>query len=390
QRTLDWLLAQQRADGSWDGGDALHAGNEVLGASNIRTTAFIAWALAHTGWADSAAGNAAAWLASNLPSVDDVYANALSLNALAKIDPNSSAASQLYSRVDSLKDDRGNGQASWPTDTPSWTGAGGDAAALETTGLVAYGLMQANAYPENVASAMRFIIANKDSVGTWYNTQATMNALRALSAAASPQGSDAIGTFTVALNGAPVATLELTADNGDVYHRIDLSDLVVTGDNIISLEMVGSGELTYQIKRRAYRQALPLPSTPELSLSVAYDRTSAVVGEPITATVIATNNQSGIRDQVMVRIGRAPGFAPRSEDLEQLQTNGKVSRYEVNDEYVTFYLMGLQPSESRQMVLRFTPTMAVDATAPASMIYAYYEPQLKTSLAPATFSIAAP
>ncbi|MEE8410724.1 MAG: alpha-2-macroglobulin family protein, partial [Myxococcota bacterium] len=214
QRTLDWLLAQQNADGSWDGGDALHAGNEVLGTSNIRTTAFIAWALAHTGWADSAAGSAAAWLAGNLPSVDDVYANALSLNALAKIDPNSSAASQLYSRVDSLKDDRGNGQASWPTDAPSWTGAGGDTAALETTGLVAYGLMQANAYPENVASAMRFIIANKDSVGTWYNTQATMNALRALSAAASPQGSDAVGTFTVSLNGAPVATLVLTADNG--------------------------------------------------------------------------------------------------------------------------------------------------------------------------------
>ena len=43
-------------------------------------------------------------------------------------------------------------------------------------------------------ASMRYLVSNKDAVGSWYNTQATMNALRALLAAASPQGSDAAGT----------------------------------------------------------------------------------------------------------------------------------------------------------------------------------------------------
>lgn len=390
-RTLSWLVAQQRGDGSWPSGDALHAGNETLGTSDIRTTAFIAWALAHTGWADAAVERAAGWLRSNQPDTSDLYANALAANALAKIAPNDAVTSTLLSRLDDLKVVADEGRMKWPTETPSWTGTSGDIAAIETTSLVAYGLMQANAYPENAAGAMRFIIANKDSVGSWYNTQATMNALRAMLAAASPQGSDAEGALTVTVNGQVLPAVAITRADGDVYRELDLTGYVHAGDNVVKVEMAGTGDLSYRLSRRAYRpRAAVTPGASELSLSVAYDRTTVNVGEAVRANVTATYTGVGVRDQVIVRVGRAPGFEPKAEDLAAIVADGRAQRYEADDRTVTFYLMGVQANVPRDLSFGFVPTMAVEALAPASVIYAYYEPTIRAELAPIAVDVRAP
>lgn len=376
-RTLDWLVAQQQSDGSWAAGDALHSGNEVLGTSEIRSTAFIAWALAHTGWAEDAVVRAGGYLSANMPPAEDLYANALAANALVMADRGGAMTTTLLGRLDEMRVDlEAEDGILWPTEAPSWTGAAGDTASLETTGLVAYGMMQADAYPADVAGAMRFIVGNKDAVGTWYNTQATMNALRALSAAASPRGSEADGTLTVTVNGVALEPIEVTPDNGDVLRTFDLSDLVRVGDNTVALDMAGEGEVTYRLTRVAYRPALPAPEGP-LTLTVEYDRTETEVGVPVTATVVARNGDRELRNQVMVRVGRAPGFSPRVEDLQALVAARLVSRYEVRADDVTFYLMAMEAGEERTLQFRLTPGLAVEATAPASEIYPYYEPTLR-------------
>lgn len=387
-RTLTWLLAQQRSDGSWAAGDALHAGNETLGTSEIRTTAFIAWALAHTGWADAGVEKAAGYLRSHQPPAEDLYANALSANALAKIEPASSATAQLLSRLDSMKQAAGDGKVLWPVgEQASWTGARGDVAALETTSLVAYGLMNANAYPENVNGALRYLISNKDSVGSWYNTQATMNSLRALLAAASPRGTEAEGTLNVTLNGQTLPPVAITAEDGDVYRSLDLTDRVRVGNNDVRVEFVGQGELTYRLSRRAYRpRALPEQSS-ELSLSVTYASTDVEVGTSIRANVNATYNGEGTRDQVLVRVGRAPGMTPRVEDLERIVAEGRAARYEIGASEVTFYLMGMQSGSSRDLSFGLVPTLPVTAEAPASVVYVYYEPTIRTETAPVSFVV---
>jgi hypothetical protein len=380
-RTLAWLVAQQQADGSWASGDMLHAGNEVLGTDDARTTAFIAWALAHTGWADDSVLRAADWLRTHLPATDDLYANALVANALALADPAGTTTTEVFGRLDGLRVDLGADEGTlWPTETPSWTGTGGDTAAIETTGLVAYGLMQAGVYPDDVAGAMRFILANKDAVGTWYNTQATMNALRALSAGLGGGAGDADGTLVVTIGGVEAARVVVDASNRDLYRRFDLSSLVRTGANDVQLAFVGSGQLSYRVSRRAYRPALP-PTEGPLSLTVNFDTTSVAVGSPVTVTARAHDGEAaGSRDQVIVRVGRAPGFEPRTEDLDAIVARGLASRYEVRAEDVTFYLMGLAAGETRELSFRLVPSLPVDATAPASTIYAYYEPSLRQTL----------
>jgi hypothetical protein len=106
-----------------------------------------------------------------------------------------------------------------------------------------------------------------------------------------------------------------------------------------------------------------------------------VVGVPVNVLARATNTEtSGARDQVIVRVGRAPGFVPRTEDLDAIVAAGSASRYEVRSDDVTFYLMGLAAGETRELRFRLTPSLPVDATAPAARIYAYYEPSLEQIL----------
>ncbi|MCA9550095.1 MAG: hypothetical protein KC933_08675 [Myxococcales bacterium] len=386
-RTLQWLIAQQQGDGHFASGDALHAGNEVLGTSDIRTTAFITWALAHTGWAPEAVTRGGTWLQANLPDGADLYANALSMNALAKVAPSAAATSTLLSRLDGLKTDAGEGKVLWPTEAPSWTGAAGDVAAIETTGLVAYGLFQARAFPDDAAGAMRYLVSNKDAVGSWYNTQATMNALRALLAAASPQGSDANGTFTITVNGLALEPISVTPANGDLFRSFDITDYVQPGANTIALSMQGTGEVTYKLTREAYLPPAAPQTSPELALGVSYDATQIAVGAPVTAHVQATFTGQGVRDQVMVRVGRAPGFSPRTADLDAIVADGRAARYEVDAEYVTFYLMGLTAGQPRDLSFGLVPGLSASVEAPASEMYVYYQPDIRAEAPGVRFEV---
>ncbi|MCK6547939.1 MG2 domain-containing protein [Myxococcota bacterium] len=389
-RTLAWLLGEQRFDGSWPSGDALHAGNETLGTDDVRTTAFITWALAHTGWAPDAVERASVWLRANVPDERDLYANALAANALVRTSPEHASTSTLLARLDTMKQDASEGRLKWVSDAPSWTGAGGDVGAIETTSLVAYGLMSAQRYPANVEGAVRFIVANKDAVGSWYNTQATMNALRALLAAASGR-SDFEGTLDVSVDGRALAPIVVTSEDSDVHRVIDLTPYVGVGSSTVSLSVRGSGELAYRLTRRVYRphEAAP-PSTAPLSLEIAYASTRTPVNAPVRVDVAAAYTGEGVRDQVIVRVGRAPGFVPVTEDLEEIVRSGRASRFEVDERTVTFYLMGLEANVTRDLGFSFVPSMPLSAVAPGSEVYLYYEPTVRLETPPIALEVTAP
>jgi hypothetical protein len=199
-------------------------------------------------------------------------------------------------------------------------------------------------------------------------------------------GSDATGTLTVMVGGVAVETIAIDRDNNDLVRRFDLTRHLRAGATDVELRMAGSGDVSYRLTRRAYRPALPSAEGP-LELAVEYDRTSTTVGAPISVVARAHNNDVETRQQVMVRIGRAPGFEPRTEDLDALVSSRAVSRYEVREDDVTFYLMNMEPGENRELRFRLTPGLVVEATAPESSIYAYYEPTLRAVVAPQRFTV---
>ena len=119
-----------------------------------------------------------------------------------------------------------------------------------------------------------------------------------------------------------------------------------------------------------------------LALDVRYESTDVSIGQAVRANVRATYNGAGSRDQVIVRVGTAPGFVPVAEDLAAIVREGRAARMEQGASDVTFYLMGLASGQARDLSFRVVPSLAADVEAPASSAYVYYEPSIKSEVAP--------
>jgi len=376
-----WLVGQQANDGSWASGDALHSGNEALGTSPYRSTAFITWGLATDGGAPPAAQRGRDFLVSHLDdAANDRYALALITNALLALDPNDPALPGLLGQLAAAAQPAGDGQKKWDFDGGSWTGArgGGTPGEVEMTGLVVYALIQAGSSNELVSEGLAFLAATKDAFGNWYSTQATVNSLRALLTAAIQATRSLDAEVVVSHNGHVVQRYDFrNEDFGDVHLTTDLSEHVVTGENQINVAILGEGSLMYQVVGKHYRPWDRRPAANPnrtLSLDVSYERTELTAGETTRVRATATNHAAGPMDQVIVSIGRPPGFDLLPEDLDALVADRRAARWEADPRKITFYLMGLPPETPHALSFRLRARYPMQGNAPTSSIDSYYEP----------------
>ena len=79
-------------------------------------------------------------------------------------------------------------------------------------------------------------------------------------------------------------------------------------------------------------------------------------------------------DQVIVSIGRPPGFDLLPEDLDALVAERRVARWEADPRKITFYLMGLPPETPHALSFRLRARYPMQGNAPTSSIDSYYEP----------------
>src|SRR5262249_25291601 len=169
--------------------DLIH--ERVAGRSGYGTTAYVAWAV----FGDEPSGDSGPtreYLLSVRPEeVGDVYDLALACNALLALDPTGELAGPYLRRLERLQ--KGAGKVVWweqgEKGRTIFYGSGrcGD---VETTALAVLALVRAGRSPGTVNAALSWLVAQKDPRGTWYSTQATVLALKALVAATRQQAAE--------------------------------------------------------------------------------------------------------------------------------------------------------------------------------------------------------
>ena len=189
ERTRRWLLDQQRPDGSWE-----PEGHQLVedptgrqadaSLARLGTTAYIAWAAFAGHQADVKAQTTLAYLRGHSPgSIDDPYVLALVANALLALDPGERPARPYLDRLRSQAERSLDGKLAWWSTTPGrrtmFLGAG-ESGSIETTALAALANLTGGYDPETTRQALEWLVAHKDSTGTWHSTQATVLALKAL------------------------------------------------------------------------------------------------------------------------------------------------------------------------------------------------------------------
>ncbi|MBN1259208.1 MAG: hypothetical protein JXB35_00870, partial [Anaerolineae bacterium] len=400
-RAAQWLIAQQDSDGSWENDRGLvHEQTWAnLGNDRVPVTAYISWALTYAGYAEGPAERGLAYIREHAHQVDDPYAIALVANALVAAEPGESFTAQTLERLAALATVEGD-IAYWDSGIATMMGSEGKTGSLETTALAAYAFLQADAYPDLANQALLYLIQQKDPNGTWYSTQATILALKALLKSATAGGERTNATVTVSVNGGQSDPIEVTPETYDVVRVLTFSD-VGPGDNVIRIDVDGEGSLMAQITTRFYLPWSEIPVTgPDdavMTIDVAYDRTTLAVDDMIAVQVTVTLNEPGAVDWALVDLGTPPGFTVLPEalqarinhdlDLPEEYPGGRVKKYELTGRQVLVYLQNLTYGEPLTFEYALRARFPVKAQAPASRTYDYYNPDARGEQQPVIITV---
>ena len=400
QRTRQWLLSQRQADGSWDPeGHMLHE-DPAHGAgqlARLAATAYVAWAVFDGG---NLAGDSPAthqFLLSYQPeAIDDAYVLALLSNALVAMNPRGVDAEPYLDRLDSLKQSSADGKLAWwdsPAGGTMFYG-GGRSGSVETTSLAALAMLHASSHPATVRGALAWIAGQRDGGGTWYSTQATVLALKALLAGTGkPLGDGRPQHVEIRCDNQLVRDLVVPASQSDVVQQLDLSSLLSEGKHLVTITDRSGTAAVYQVSFRYHlppaKEPAPQEAQENMSIELAYDKTGLAVNDTVGVTATVVNKTADAAPMVILDLPIPAGFAMIAEDLDKLAAGGAIAKYQLTPRSAIVYLRQLPPAEPLVLHYRLRATMPVKITAAPARAYEYYNPDRQVSSAVAHLTVTA-
>ncbi len=377
----DWICGHQIEDGSWDSvGFICH--QEMLGGMEGRyaLTGFVAIALAGYGGADQAVlEEAQAYLEANLEEQTDPYPLAIASVALSKLD--SQYADTALEKLVTLKQEDENG-VYWGSGTDIVRDSDGDpypfkyghppsSKNVEITSYAALALIDAKHPLAN--DAVKWISAQRNSLGGFSSTQDTVMALKALMTAAATKGRDIDATVTVSADGSTVKEIGIDAGNFDVFQTARVPD----GTKEVKLVLTGTGEVGYQLVKR-FNVILPeIAPVSDLQLNVTYDATNVAVDDVIAVkTRVMYSGAAEATGMMIVDVAVPTGFTPVGTSLDALVSDGTITRYEIAGRKVIVYVLDLPRGVELSFDMKMRALFPVKAIVPDSRAYSYYEPEV--------------
>ncbi len=433
-RARDYLIKQQQTDGSWS---AVSYGNQA--AAERRTallTAYVARSLAMTRATKNPAATpntkplpetealkrALDFLAIAVNEIDEPYL--LAMHTLVALDAGDAPKAEFArAKLRSLAHFEG-AAAYWTLETNTPFYGWGMAGRVETTALVVQALSRqlptgattttltppptipppdksgpAATHPATqtneqlIRSGLLFLLKKKDRYGVWYSTQATINVLAALLAQlAKDTGPDAATSpAEVLVNGRLAETIQLPPAGKLVAPiLLDVSRHLQPGKNEIEIRRDGAGSpASAQVVANYYVPWAHLAGEKKegLRLSAQFNKTEGKIGDELTCSVTAERVGFVGYGMLLAEIGLPPGADVDRASLDEAVTksNQAIHQYDVLPDRVVLYLWPRAGGVSFDF--KFRPRFGLQAKTASSTVYDYYNPEARTTVAPAAFKI---
>jgi hypothetical protein len=395
ERTGTWLASQQQPDGSWkpDTEFINEGATNRYNSDVLRITAYIAWSLANTGYQGDAIEKAKHFIEAHNGPRPDTFTLAVIANFATDNGKDREFTRRSMQALIDARTEQGD-QVSWNAEETGVYSTG-DSAAIETTGLATQALLKWGQAAETVRKALNFISSKKEASGNWGTTQATIMALRALVLATQYSASDVRGALDIVIDGKPVQTLQLTAENNDLLHQFIFKDIEPAKPASVELKFSGTGTLAYQVVGRYFTPWEEKPAADALSIDVAYDRTRLAQNDIATATATIRNNLPKTAKMIMVDLGIPPGFELLSEDLQSLQEktagekSGRLEKFSLTATQAILYFNALSPRQTTTVTFRLRAKYPIRAHTFQSRVYEYYDPAVNAVAHPIQLEVTA-
>ncbi len=397
KRAEDWLLKQQRADGSWTTKYYYDTAENTQRTKLITT--YVARSIAMRKDTDKAASaKAFAYLKARNAEIDEPYA--MALFGLALLDAgDSEGASQIAKRLETMAIAEGNA-AFWKLETNTPFYGWGTAGRVETTALVLQLLIREAALRENktaerdalIGKATLFLLKNKDRYGVWYSTQTTINVLDAFLATLGTAKANGPQRIEIIVNGETMDTIDIAPDQIEVILR-DLSGKLNAAGNAIEVRGSNGAPLMSQIVASHYidwkdadTSDRNVNASRALQLDYKCDKSNAAIMEEVTCSVKAERIGHRGYGMLLAEIGTPPGADVSRESLEKaIEADWSVSRYDVLPDRIVVYMWS--KAGGTNFNFKFRPRYGINAQTPASVVYDYYNPEAQAVAGPKRFIV---
>jgi len=378
-RTANWLKGRRDGKGGYlRDAKALDSFGR---ASPTVTDAYITWALARarTGGIDAEVEVQAALARST----DDAYLLALSTGTLLAVPARRDEGRAAAKRLAAMQDASG----AWTKADHSITRSGGENLQIETTALASLALLEAGGHEMPVRKAVEWMNSHRGGFGQWGATQATVLALKAMTAYAnSSRQTQTGGILEVKVNGKRAGEIAYDAGRRDAVRIAGFGALFAPGRNTLVVEHKGQ-PMPFSVAVE-YRSLLPA-SSPKAAIGVetALERSAVKMGETVRLNATIANLTRTGQPMTIARVGIPGGLAFQTWQLKELREKGTVSFWETRPREVIVYLREMQPSERRTVPLDLVDAVPGTYSGPASSAYLYYTDEHKTWAAPVKVDI---
>ncbi len=395
KRASDWLLKQQRADGSWSERYVWEK-QEDLERTKMLTT-YIARSLAMNKDSDKTALNKALeYLRKRNGEIDEPYS--LALYGLASLDAGDlGAAEAVVKRLEGMAISEGDG-VYWKLETNTPFYGWGTAGRIETTALVTNLLIRISTSAPSpqreqlIGKGTIFLLKNKDRYGVWYSTQTTINVLDAFLAAIGNEKTTDAQQIRVTLNGQPLPVIDVAADRFEPV-VLDLTDKIDPAANTIEVNSTSNGPMMSQTVATHYIDwkdadvsGRTVNQSRALKLEYQCDKTSAAIMQEVNCSVKAERIGFQGYGMLLAEIGTPPGADVSRESLEKaVDSDWSISRYDILPDRIVVYMWSKAGGTSFNF--KFRPRYAINAQTPSSIVYDYYNPEAQASTAPIRFTV---
>ena len=371
-RMLEYLFEGQHRNGEFD-----LRGLRTSRPSDSQVlmyNAYIAWAISEAFPNDHRLLDAIDFLASQLDQISDNFTLALLANAL--VNTSSPTASRVLGMLD------GNviisGDSAYITcSSRDYFGTRGHAQSLQTTALTSLAFSRQGVHHQSNALMMNFIIANRDSWGTWHSTQATILSLMALTnyATMAPLSD---GQISVSL-GDMDYTIDIVGEN-----TLDLYQVVFTNvesESTLYINLHDVGRMVYKVMIEYYAPYDSIELNRGFHIT-SYMPTQLTVHELVLKEVRITNQSGYLVSNALATITIPQGFRVEVNSLAALKHRGVIDRYETRFDNINLYLRDVEPGQEIQMTIAYRPSYPVEITGGHMRVFDYYYPVVEGFLMP--------